>query len=464
MPQLPQIVRERLKTSPPPGIHPDADVLTAFGERLLPESERAVVLDHLARCGDCREIIALALPVSEAADVAPLRNAQRGWFSRSALRWGMVAAGIVAAASVGIHQIRVHQRANVTVAHVTSRAQEQEQQQESDARIPIQAPQAQTAAPANSPREESAVKSPAAVVSNKPASAHETKDFLQPGRTGRAGSAEASAMVASGAAVGGPRRNPKMAMAEPPRDLPFAQGLRKSMSPATAKQAPVPAPSPEVPPSVSETVEVQGQSNQIATQSGSLSQEQSLQGRNAGEPQLSAERADVVERAKPPAAPSDTPTAAPASTPRWTISSSGSLQRSFDGGNTWQNVAVAAKPPVIGNVMTAESVARPQADKSFKKSRSREENKSQTPTISNPMFRAVAAAGLEVWAGGSGSMLYHSRDGGEQWTRVLPSAHGIVLTGDITTVEFSDRQHGTVSTSSSEVWTTGDGGQSWQKQ
>src|ERR1700682_974098 len=111
MPQLPQIVRERLKTSPAPGIHPDANVLSAFGERLLPESERARVLDHLARCGDCREIIALALPVSEAADVAPFRNAQRGWFSRSALRWGMVAAGIVAAASVGIQQFRVHQRA-----------------------------------------------------------------------------------------------------------------------------------------------------------------------------------------------------------------------------------------------------------------------------------------------------------------------------------------------------------------
>jgi len=36
-----------------PGIHPDADVLTAFGERSLPGAERAVVLDHLAQCGDC---------------------------------------------------------------------------------------------------------------------------------------------------------------------------------------------------------------------------------------------------------------------------------------------------------------------------------------------------------------------------------------------------------------------------
>jgi photosystem II stability/assembly factor-like uncharacterized protein len=80
------------------------------------------------------------------------------------------------------------------------------------------------------------------------------------------------------------------------------------------------------------------------------------------------------------------------------------------------------------------------------------------------MFRAVAAAGLEVWVGGSGSMLYHSLDGGENWTRVLPSSNGVALRGDITSLEFPDPQHGSVSTSNSELWTTSDGGQSWRKQ
>src|SRR5260370_26075635 len=105
MPELPQIVRERLKASPSPGIHPDADVLTAFGEQLLPESERALVLDHLSRCGDCREVIALALPVSEAADVAAARTVQRGWFGWPSLRWAFVAAGVLAAPSVGVPTI-----------------------------------------------------------------------------------------------------------------------------------------------------------------------------------------------------------------------------------------------------------------------------------------------------------------------------------------------------------------------
>src|SRR5260370_42698501 len=112
MPELPQIVRERLKASPLPGIHPDADVLTAFGERLLPESERARVLDHLSGCGECRKVIALALPASEVADRATARTVQRGWFGWPSLRWAWVAAGIVAVASVGVQQFRVHQRAN----------------------------------------------------------------------------------------------------------------------------------------------------------------------------------------------------------------------------------------------------------------------------------------------------------------------------------------------------------------
>jgi photosystem II stability/assembly factor-like uncharacterized protein len=113
--------------------------------------------------------------------------------------------------------------------------------------------------------------------------------------------------------------------------------------------------------------------------------------------------------------------------------------------------------------MTVESVAKSQAETSDKESR-REDKKSQPQTVANPVFRAVAAAGLDVWAGGSGSMLYHSMDGGEHWARVLPSAGAVVLKGDVTSVQFPDPQHGTVSTSTSEVWTTIDGGQSWRKQ
>ena len=142
--------------------------------------------------------------------------------------------------------------------------------------------------------------------------------------------------------------------------------------------------------------------------------------------------------------------------PRWTISAAGTLQRSFDQGNTWQNVDVNATG---GAATTLEVVA--------KASRAKEKDadkKALNRQIATPTFRAVAAAGSEVWAGGSGGALYHSLDSGGHWTRVAPSSAGSVLTGDVLTLEFPDPQHGKVTTSTPEVWTTTDAGQTWQKQ
>jgi photosystem II stability/assembly factor-like uncharacterized protein len=84
-------------------------------------------------------------------------------------------------------------------------------------------------------------------------------------------------------------------------------------------------------------------------------------------------------------------------------------------------------------------------------------------SVSIPIFRAVSAAGLEVWAGGSAGVLYHSVNGGEQWTRVVPSVSGTLLTGDVIAIAFSDPQHGQLTTSTQELWTTFDAGQTWQK-
>src|SRR5258706_11092359 len=106
MQTVPKIVHERLKAAVPAANHPDADVLTAFAERSLPDLERAVVLEHMARCGDCREIVALALPTMEPIETGGTRSPSpsispsiRGWLTWPALRWGFVAAGVVAIAS-----------------------------------------------------------------------------------------------------------------------------------------------------------------------------------------------------------------------------------------------------------------------------------------------------------------------------------------------------------------------------
>ena len=109
-------------------------------------------------------------------------------------------------------------------------------------------------------------------------------------------------------------------------------------------------------------------------------------------------------------------------TPRWNVSSEGILQRSFDG-RTWQAVPVA----------------------------------------DNAIFRAVSAVGPEIWVGGNGGSLYHSSDIGQRWTQVKPAVNDSPLTADIVGIEFADAQHGKLTTSDHETWTTSDTGQSWTR-
>jgi photosystem II stability/assembly factor-like uncharacterized protein len=151
-------------------------------------------------------------------------------------------------------------------------------------------------------------------------------------------------------------------------------------------------------------------------------------------------------------------------TPNWTISSTGSLQRSFDQGRTWQDVHVNGNPSMDAEAaqmnysmnLKKQGAAADQNEKND----SDDEKKAAAPIA----FRAVAANGADVWAGGSGGLLYHSIDSGAHWIRVVPSAREAFLTGDIISVVFTDVQHGRVMTSAKETWITDNAGKTWQKQ
>jgi photosystem II stability/assembly factor-like uncharacterized protein len=108
---------------------------------------------------------------------------------------------------------------------------------------------------------------------------------------------------------------------------------------------------------------------------------------------------------------------------RWTLSGDGALQRSFDSGKSWQTIQVA----------------------------------------NNVVFRALAANDLDIWVGGAAGALYHSTDAGQHWIQVNPVSGGTPLTAGIVTVEFTDPQHGKLTTSNRETWTTIDAGGTWQK-
>lgn len=121
MPDVPKFVYHRLRPSTPEQevllqAHPEADLLTAFAEQALSQDEREGVLNHLALCADCRDVIALALPTADRAAVPaepgtevvgsrlPVK-ARSNWFGSASLRWGRlswaaVAAGIAVAVLV----------------------------------------------------------------------------------------------------------------------------------------------------------------------------------------------------------------------------------------------------------------------------------------------------------------------------------------------------------------------------
>jgi hypothetical protein len=451
MQDVSKIVIERLRAAVQVANHPEADVLTAFSEHSLPEGERAVVLEHLALCGDCREILALAQPAAEATQII-VRPAPSGWLSWPALRWGFVALGIFAIASLGVVEYRRHSPSASSMAYFATARQSMSD--EDKAKIPAAA----TSADAVSPKAQVAAPSPVSDLGSyggppasgasarkavTPASGRVTRKLSQPPRAPKVPSQNAQSQNAysfqtdNHTAPGGVQGAAAPAYAPQPADAWVDAGSAASAQTVAAQSQKNAQPG------------IQGQNRQPL-----LLESENVQPAEPGQ-------GNTVERAKEPGVVVATGQAqVPVSSPQppdalagsssqpsasWTIAN-GSLERSVDQGKSWQNVEVNAVPAQAANSTSAVQPARLKQE--------------AVP----PVFRAVAANGPDVWAGGLAALLCHSVDSGTHWIRILPSAGGAILTGDIVGVDFPDTRHGRITTSTPEVWRTSDGGQTWQKQ
>lgn len=576
MQNVPNIVRDRLKAATPAVNHPDADVLTAFAERSLPALERSTVLEHLARCRDCRDIVALALPATEPLPATAVHS-PRAWLTWPALRWGFVAAGIIAIASFGVLQYQRHLRPATMAARQSPRLEVAANEPKSS--------MAQFAAtpPSDKNAKKEKLQSPSvpafADSGDREAAADNDKKSAAPADLAPAKSAAAPVMGGSaGAAISGrlphgPRlanqwQQPNMAQNQAPVPMPsrayskqeqardrssaaspnadlsadsamsteHAQNLEarqlqnqpSSQAPSEADSAyavgkakpPVPLASPgqiggyvvdptgavvsnarititpskpggsgtavtnsqgawliaglptgsykaqaEAPGFKTTVLDLAYDSTQPSTYSftlspGSVSETVEVSSAQSVQLQTETATAGKVEVSQAPVnghPVSQMAVLSPVLPPRWAINAAGALERSFDQGNTWQPVDVNANLASAPASTSLEVISRTSRAK-------KDTGKTLKRDASTPAFRAVAAVGSDVWAGGSAGALYHSLNAGNQWIRVFPASPGASLTGDIIRLEFPDSQHGKISTSTLEVWITSDDGQTWQKQ
>ncbi len=440
---LPKSARDRLRANPP-AEHPDADLLTAFAERSLSERERLQIADHLARCAECRQVVAVAVPEFEPAFVDPataavharvagvplpvpaaakMSTAKRTtWLRSPVLRWSALAACIVV---VGAAVLNYRKSSRMeSYAPAASR----------DADAEVMAKQEKTE---HAPELREYAKLDDLKAESKP------KVQQPPGLADKAASSKSGRAAAKLEGRGrfdqmaGSKKAPQseMVTVETGRNAPVTQSATSANeAPAASREraaAPPPVPAERAQGTKDEIVggsagkqslEVSAAAAPVESQTAGYLQKGKLGSEKENNMKAAVARPspDFANRIAEAAANEGLVGQRPA---KWSLTNEGLPQRSFDSGATWEEIAVDHSGG----------------------------------------FRALSVVGQDVWVGGATGLLYHSADSGLHWIRVVPSAGGGQLQADISRIEFTDALHGRVTTADGANWTTSDGGKTWQK-
>ncbi len=473
MTEVPKIVYDRLRAAQPERAlpdralteqtaperaHPEADLLTAFAEQALSATERDGVLDHLALCEDCREAIALALPPTdivtapiatetEAVRATPIpAKSERNFltvFAWPSLRWAALAAGVAVAASVLLmHPGKLNQATLSSVNRpVATTAPPASAPQIAPSSIP--ASSAPASSTASSPTDQSAISVRTSARTNEARPNSE----MRPSKKLNAGGAVTPSHQAERGMLLDENKN-KSAQAgkwsaAPSAgtvafDAPTSRRATETVEVSGATAA------VEVAPSADDTLMALNETPAIEKAKPALQEPALPEKEMKVNEQQKTQAAIVPGLARPQARAmtSSAKLASPVSQPlahrvTWVITG-GILQRSPDSGQSWQD-ALRADHPLL----------------------------------------CYASHDEDVWAGGQAGTLFHSADGGVTWAQVQPSIKAQQLSSDVTHIEVRADVRGNVrggvrgdvrgpaeivlSTSTGEIWSSADGGKTWEK-
>jgi hypothetical protein len=460
MEDLPKIVRQRLRVAAAPGVHPRADLLTAFAEKALTERERIRVVEHLSRCEDCREVVFLAAPPEAPAQVVEKHPHGEPWLGWPSLRWGTALACVVVVGTA-VTLYREGQNHGEVFVRMASDKANSRAPMSSAADAGNVASQAEPGSPAPprygvtaatvAPPKSASSKSGASNLgaSNKDAGARQSEakeeSPVRPGRkamtatprvrmqfdqsrqildqtreineNGVATDREAASTgaVADRSAAAAPAA---LAKGGTVAAAPSANG--QMQTPAAASQYTAAADS------AGDSVEAGPSGPGLSDSGKTVTKTDHPTGSGTiGGPIVASSPVGATAEKRNSAGLQKKALARASSRLEtvWMLTPAGALQRSDDAGKTWEMAAIPGQGP----------------------------------------FRALAAAGSEVWLGDAGGVLYHSSDTGLHWARVIPQANGLAPSGGITRIEFQDLQNGRVTTATGEIWTTSDAGKTWQK-
>lgn len=437
IPKIPQSVIARLRAGVPGesgtmgAPHPDANLLSAFSENSLEKRERAEVMEHLAGCPQCRDVLALqalaATQVGEEGSPSKTPSHARGWLSRTELRWAAVAASLAVVAAIVL--LRPPDRVD------------QERAPSLSATAPPQSPQVgkmqgKASAEKKEAPTENKVETAKQDKKRKDAVAEDEIARRAPARAAVAKTAPMPAPAVTAAIANGnfdrEVLKDRAAAAAPPamakeKDstgalAPSAPTLpANSYDSVTANQSPLPGAAPSGAQGAARAADVRDRKSEMQTAN-------AITTSAAAETVTTQEATGTRESGAIAGAIGygslrKLPTHVPPPGERWRVEQ-GMLQLSENAGQTWSTVAPG--------------------------------------TVPVPPGLTVLRLGQEIWAGDSQGGLSHSLDNGVHWQRVLYGGRENIAGATIVSILVPNPGQMIIRNSAGVSWVSRDGGETWR--